>query len=132
MDAETVSKLVAALSLGADRAVAARYVGLSLAELEQLLAEHDDVLREVLRAEATAELAHLRTVKEAASQAKNWRASVFWLKSRRPDTYGKKPQTVTESELSAFADQFYALLRKVLSADDYARVEKELAELLAA
>ena len=55
------------------------------------------------RTEAGAELAHMGTVKEAAKEAKNWRASVWWLERHAPDRFGPRGAgTVTVRQLDEF------------------------------
>lgn len=91
------------LSIGCDRATAASYVGTSAASLEAATAEDRAFADAVARAEAAAEMAHMRNVQQAAKEEKNWRASVWWLERRLPDRYGRRnAESVTPGELKRF------------------------------
>lgn len=131
MEDQTRQQLTAVLTIGADRPTAAAYCGMTLPELETEIAGSEQLTREVARAEATAELKHLRTVHAAAEDPKNWRASVWWLRSRMPDRYGRKPDTVTNDELTEFAEQFFAAVADELDEENLDRVKARVDRLLA-
>jgi hypothetical protein len=101
--------LLATLMVGCDRETAAHYVGTILSELRRQLAADPHFAADVRRAEARAELAHIRNIYNAASDAKNWRASVWWLERRSPERYGSRGAgVVTERQLQAFVDELAA------------------------
>jgi hypothetical protein len=70
------------LRLGCARSTAAKYVGRSVEQLNTLLAADDELQRDVLRAEAQAEVRHMGNVHKASESEKNWRTSVWWLEQR--------------------------------------------------
>jgi hypothetical protein len=76
------STMCTVLALGGDRATACKLMGVSL---QQLLAEMErdpEFAKAVLNAEGKAELEHMRNVRMAAIDDKNWRGSIWWLERR--------------------------------------------------
>ena len=72
------------------------------------------------RAEAGAELSHLRVVQEAAKDVKNWRASTWWLERRAPDRYGPRGAgVVTARQLKAYI----AILANVIRGGDQGEMD---------
>jgi hypothetical protein len=75
-------KLLSIMRLGCPRSTAAKFIGLGEEQLEGLLANDEQLTREVLRAEAEAEVRHMGNVHNASKDEKNWRTSVWWLEQR--------------------------------------------------
>lgn len=118
-------------SVGCDREAAARYVGVTLPALNA--AERDDAgfASDLQRAEAGAELAHMRNVQQAAREEKNWRASVWWLERHAPERYARRDaDAVGRRELSRFLE---ALANEIATAvqdeDDRGRLLERVATL---
>ena len=78
------------LLIGCDRTTARNFLGLAPAELREALAGDDGLAELVARAEAAAELHHMRNVHGAAKDEKNWRASVWWLERRSPERFARR------------------------------------------
>jgi hypothetical protein len=76
------NKLQNALRLGCARSTAAKFVGRTVEQLETMLAGDEELLRDVLRAEAHAEVRHMGNIHKASESEKNWRTSVWWLEQR--------------------------------------------------
>jgi hypothetical protein len=75
-------KLLQIVRLGCPQVTAAKYVGLTGEQLENVLQGDDELSRDVLRAEAEAEVRHMGNVHKASHDEKNWRTSVWWLEHR--------------------------------------------------
>jgi hypothetical protein len=102
------------LSVGCDRQTAADYVGCTLADLRRELQRDSSFLAAVCRAEAAIELTHMRSVQEAATEKKEWRAAVWWLERHAPERFARRAAgALTARQLKAFT----ALLAEVLHAD---------------
>jgi hypothetical protein len=100
---EQKGRVCGVLSVGCDWTTAARIAGCSLADIRRALRDDAEFSKSVRRCEATAELNHIRTVQEAAKDAKNWRASVWWLERHAPDRFGpRRSGTVTARQLTAY------------------------------
>jgi len=106
------------LHLGCDRETASKYLGWTASHLRQELHRSSDFAIQVLRAEASAEFHQIHNVHEATKEAKNWRASVWWLERMAPERFAKRStNVVTETEWQEFLE---ALAEAVVSeiADD--------------
>lgn len=91
------------VSIGCDPTTAAQYVGASTEAITAAIAADTDFAEAMTRAEATAEMTHMRNVQQAAKEDKNWRASVWWLERRLPDRYARRDKNaVGPSELRDF------------------------------
>ena len=108
------------LSVGCDRQTAANFVGCSLAEIRRAMQQDATFAAGVCRAEAGAELNHMRNVQQAAKDEKHWRASVWWLERRSPERFGPRgPGVVTARQLRAFVEILADVLREdVRDADE--------------
>jgi hypothetical protein len=105
-------EVCAILSVGCDRLAAAKYVGCSWPEIRSAMQEDGRFAAEVRRAEAGAELTHMRNVQNAARDDKHWRASVWWLERRSPERYGRREAgAVTPGQL----ERVVGLLAEVVS-----------------
>lgn len=110
MDIADQRMLINALTIGADINTAAQFIGLHYQELNRLLANHPDLARDIDRAQATAEINHIRTLNEAAKDPRYWRASVFWLKAHNPDQYARPAKQLTKAQIERFTDALFAEL----------------------
>jgi len=79
LDAVERAKLLQVIKLGCPSATAGKYVGLTREQLDALVMRDEELMRDVLRAEADAEVRHMGNVHKAANDEKNWRTSVWWL-----------------------------------------------------
>lgn len=119
-------------SVGCDRETAAKYVGCRVEQLSGALAGDDGFANEVRRAEAGCELAHMRSVQQAARDEKHWRASVWWLERRLPERYAPRGADVIgrrEME-SFFTSVAESMAAEVNNEDDRRRVMEKLNEFV--
>lgn len=128
LSTEQKKEAVLIASVGCDRETIAKYVGCNLDELNAALLVDRAFRRELRRAEAACELAHLRNVQQAGRDPKQWRASVWWLERRAPDRYAKRDAgSVGRRELVAFLrDVAGSLAAAVRHEDDRERVIAQL------
>jgi hypothetical protein len=100
---EQKGRICGVLSVGCDWTTGAHIVGCSLADIRRAMQHDPQFSTSVRRSEAHAELSHMRTIQEAAKDAKNWRASVWWLERRAPERFGsRKAGAVTARQLKAY------------------------------
>jgi hypothetical protein len=85
----------------------------------------------VRRAEAGSELSHMRNIQQAAQQAKNWRASVWWLERHSPERFGRRGAgVVTARQIKAFVEMLVEILQvDVKNADERRQVITRLISL---
>jgi hypothetical protein len=116
---EQKGQIYGILSVGCDRQTAANFVGCSLAAIRRAMQHDSAFAAEVCRAEAGAELSHMRTVQNAGKDEKNWRASVWWLERRAPERFGPRgPGVVTARQLKAFAEILADILQNDIADHD--------------
>lgn len=120
-----------ALSLGADRQLAAHRVGMSLAEL-RLRVRGDRVFRDKMRRrEAECELHYLTLLRRAAERKGGERIAMWWLERRAPDRFGERRATsVSPAQLDAICEELIdGLQQDVASEADRARIIDRLSQL---
>ncbi len=128
---EQKAQVYGILSVGCDRQTAANFVGCSLADIRRAMQWDPKFAAGVCRAEAGAELNHMRNIQQAAKDEKHWRASVWWLERRSPERFGPRgPGVVTSRQLKAFIDVLAETLREEIgTSDDQQRVIARLRSL---
>ncbi|MEM9187016.1 MAG: hypothetical protein AAGB00_11020 [Planctomycetota bacterium] len=119
-------------AVGCDRQIAARYLGCTMADLQRAIQSDASFARSLEQAEAGAELVHMKNLKDAAQEEKNWRASVWWLERRSPDRYGRRDaRSVTPTQLQKFVEALGRIIaEEVHYAEDRDRLLSRLEELL--
>jgi hypothetical protein len=122
--------LLNALTIGCDRATAAEFARITPEELTEALTTYPDLTRELAQAEATAELNHIRTLHEAKSDPKHWRASAFWLRQHDPDRYARPAYQITQQQLADFAELLLAEIAAVFPDERLHAVHEKIAGLI--
>lgn len=106
-------------SVGCDRDIAARYLGCTLDEFQAELARQPTFARDLAKAEAAAELVHMKNLKIAAEDEKNWRASVWWLERRSPERYGRRnPTAIPAGQLQSFLSEVAQVISDAVADSD--------------
>jgi hypothetical protein len=133
LTAEQKGRVHGILSVGCDRETAANFIGCSLVDFAEAMKRDSEFAASVRKTEAAVELAHMRTVQQAAKEEKNWRASVWWLERRSPERFGSRGAgTVTTKHLKAFLNVAGAVLNaEIQDPADRERVMNRLTELYA-
>ena len=118
------------VSLGCDRETVAKYVGIGVEDLIHEGIRDREFAIELRKAEASAELAHMRNVQQATKDTKHWRASVWWLERRAPERYARRDDAVGRRELLNLLGSIANALAEAVQDDgDRRRVLDRLAEL---
>ena len=124
------AEICGVLSVGCDRQTAADFVGCALADIRRAMQHDPQFLARVRRAEASAELSHMRNVQESAATKKQWRASVWWLERRSPERFARRAGAITARQLKAFvAIVSDAIQNEVQNAEDRQRTLVRLAAI---
>ncbi|MEM8864187.1 MAG: hypothetical protein AAGF31_01420 [Planctomycetota bacterium] len=128
LTAEQKREVCTIAAVGCDRQIAARYLGCTAAELEAAVQADGQFARDLAQAEAGAELVHMKNLKEAAQEEKNWRASVWWLERRSPDRYGRRDaRAFTPIQVQRFVESLSTIIaEEVRQADDRERLLSRL------
>ena len=130
LDRNDREKLLSVVRLGCPRATAAKSVGLTGEQLEALVQVDEELMRDLLRAEAQIEMRHMGNVHKASSDEKNWRTSVWWLEHLRKGGAGEAGEFETgvpEAVLTAL-ERFAELI--VAEIPDVTRRQSLLTKLL--
>lgn len=91
LDEAKKSELLALLSAGCSRRVAAAYVGCPECMIRHA-ARHDAWFAEALKqAESQAEIFYLQNIRRAAAQERHWRAAAWALERRSPQDFAPRP-----------------------------------------
>ena len=99
------------VSVGCDRETAGKYCGGTPGQLRREMELDAKFAKEVVRAEGTAEFAHMRTLHEAAKDVKNWRVSMWWLERRAPERFARRPpRTIPIAKLDRLLEEIASLI----------------------
>jgi hypothetical protein len=79
-------QVLSVLRMGCRRKTAIDFAGVDVAELDAEMQRDAAFARDVLQAEAVAEIQHMSRVQSAAKDDRNWRASAWWIERQRQDT----------------------------------------------
>ncbi len=102
---EQKGQICGILSVGCDRETAADFVGCAIPDIGRAMQQDTAFAANVRRTEAGSELSHMRNVQQAAKEAKNWRASIWWLERHSPERFGPRGAgEVTVRQLKEFVD----------------------------
>ena len=94
------------LCVGCDRATAARAVGVKPRDVQAQVERDPDFAKELLRSEGTAELHRMKTVHNAASDEKYWRAATWWIEQKTKKRLARrKGKQVTAVEIHDFLSE---------------------------
>lgn len=126
LDEAKKREVVAILSVGASRTIAAEYVGCVFRTIARTADRDPEFAAALRQAEIRHEIVNLQNIQEAGK--KHWRASSWLLERSFPDRYGRRPpQTINVEELTYIVARFANIVaREVKSPDDRLRVLKRL------
>ncbi len=100
LDADKKREVVAIVSVGCSRAVAAKYVGCSAETIRRGAKRDAEFGEQLRRAETGHELRYLQLIQGAAKDAKYWRAAAWALERKYPERYGQRATgSVTKAEM---------------------------------
>lgn len=125
-------QIIAAAAIGCDRDTAAAYAGIDVDTISAAAAEDETFARDLRRAEATAEINHLRTIHNAVQDPKNWRAAVWYLKSRSPERYDRKQHTINDDELAEFVAKLMEALDDLVPEQSREELARRIDRLVSA
>ncbi|WP_425396710.1 hypothetical protein [Aeoliella sp.] len=131
MTEQQANDFVSVVSTGCPVDTGLDVTGVSAEEYDEITRADGELARRARRAAGLAEFHQLRNIKEAGTDPKNWRASVWWLERCRGDRYlSKPPRTFTQQQVEAFHSDVAQLIdSQVRHQDDHERVLEKLSEL---
>ncbi len=127
MDEAKRKVILALLTNGSSRRVAAAYVGCSPGTITRTALRDPDFAAELARAENHAEVEALRALREAARKDRYWRAAAWILERKNPDDFApRKPNVVTEEQLWQVLGMMAEYLLQDLSEENYRKIMRRL------
>ena len=124
------SQFCAILLLGCDRATACKFLGLSIEQLAAEIERNAEFAQQAQHSEAKAEVDHMRNVRSAALEKKNWRTSVWWLERQERELAGPEDSLLWNSPATVRATLNQLTEIVMVEVDDPIRRQTVIAELL--
>jgi hypothetical protein len=117
---------------GGTRQVAAEFVGCDLKAIMREAHENAAFRERLAQAESMCEITHLKNIRVAAEDPKQWRASAWLLERKFPDHYGKrKPRTITAEQAAELLGKLTLIVLDEVPDDAIrARIEARIQSLL--
>ncbi len=92
-------EILAILTVGCSRKIAARYVGCAPSLISKIAADDPDFAQDLRHAEQQAEIASMKSINAAARQERYWKAAAWILERRNPEEYRlRSPGTFNAQE----------------------------------
>ena len=127
LDDDKRTQILAILTNGSSRRIAAHYVGCSPGTITHTAQRDPQFADQLARAEQTAEIELLRSIRNAARQEKYWRAAAWLLERRNPADFAlRPPQTFTAEQFEAQVAAMAKLILDLLPPDWQAKILQEL------
>jgi hypothetical protein len=103
LDAAKRAKIIAMLSMGCSRRMAARQVGCAPSTITRTADRDEEFGQDIADAESQADIRALRLIRNTAQQEKYWRVAAWILERRNPEEYGRRaPHTFTGTQVTEF------------------------------
>jgi hypothetical protein len=131
LDESQKREVIAIVSVGCPRAVAATYVGCHVQTIAREAVQDSDFSDRLQQAESSHEILQLKNINAAANDVRQWRAAAWALERRYPDRYGaRRAKTVTVAQVSQVLAQFSQIVvKEVPDLAQRRRIIKRLDEL---
>ena len=105
------AEILAIVSVGCSRRVAARYVGCAPSTIWATARRDERFGRELARAEQKSQLGLIKNIRDAAKKAQYWRAAAWALERLNPEDFAPRgPEVVTVEQMHALMDQLAQVL----------------------
>lgn len=100
-------EIVALMTAGCSRKMAARYVGCAAQTIQNTADRDEKFAAELRRAYGNAELGLLQNIRNASKKAQYWRAAAWTLERRNPEEYAQRgPDVITVDQIARLLSQF--------------------------
>lgn len=131
LDEEKRWKIIALLTNGSSRRMAAKYVRCASSTITRTAARDPAFAEQIAVAEQNAEIDALRAVRNAARNQRYWRAAAWLLERRNPDDFARRPPNViTGDQLVHVFAQLTETLYQQLPEANWDRLLEILDELI--
>lgn len=104
-------EILAILTVGCSRKIAARYVGCAPSVISRIAAKDSDFAQDLRHAEQQAEIASMKSINAAARQERYWKAAAWILERRNPEEYRlRSPGTFNAQEFKFIINQLSEMI----------------------
>ncbi len=131
LDQQKRDKIIALLSNGSSRRIAARYVGCAASTITRTAARDPAFAEQIAAAEQNAEVEALRYIRTAARKDRYWRAAAWLLERKNPDDFARRPANIiTQDHLAQISTQIVGILYQELPEGDWDRALTKIEEVI--
>lgn len=111
LDAVKQREILAIVSVGCSRRMAARYVDCAASTISATARREPDFAAQLARAEQKSQLGLIKSIRDAAKKAQYWRAAAWALERMNPEDFGLRgPDIVTAEQMRALMEQLAQVL----------------------
>jgi len=122
LDAAQRNDIVAIVSVGGSRQMAASYVGCHVETIRRAAIESPEFAKRLRQAELGPEILFLKNLHAAADDVKQWRAAAWALERMFPERYARrKPTTITQDELTMVLEEIAKIIQSEVPAKRHRR-----------
>ena len=116
--------LLGILAVGCSRRTAASYVGCAVSTIQNTADRDPEFAERLQQAECQSEIAHLKSIQQAARKEQHWRAAAWTLERKNPEDFARRgPDVITAEEVK---DVLAELARIVIDEVPVARYRKSI------
>jgi hypothetical protein len=128
LDAVKKAQILAILSVGCSRRVAAEYAGCARSTIIYTARRDAEFAASLRKATHSAEIGYLKNIQKAARKEQYWRAAAWALERMLPEKYARRgPDVVTPEEMADELIRFAkVVMREVPAERDRKRIVKRL------
>jgi len=111
LDQAKKAQILAIVSLGGTRSMAARFVGCTVQTIRNEARRDPEFAAALAKAADTPELTYLQSIRKAAQESRYWRAAAWALERTRPQRYGlRRPDTISFAQMRQFISELVAIV----------------------
>lgn len=111
LDATKKGQILAIVSLGGTRGMAARFVGCTPRTIRNEARRDPEFAAALAKAADAPELSYLQSIRKAAQETRYWRAAAWALERTRPQRYApRRPDTISFAQMRRFINELVAIV----------------------
>ena len=126
-------EILALLSAGCSRRMAARYVGCSPRTIQNTADRQPEFAERLRKAEYKAEIGYMKNIQAAARKEQYWRAAAWALERRNPEDFAaRRPDVITIDQIKTLLAQFAEMIVEEVPVAEYRKNILKKLEAMAA
>jgi hypothetical protein len=130
LDDKKKAKIIALITVGASRRMAARYIGCAPSTITRTAARDPEFCEQLATAEQNCDVSTLQAIRVAAGNPRYWRAAAWLLERRNPNDFAlRKPEVYTAAEFAEYITAATERIGHLLAEDRYQEIMNILDEL---